>query len=369
MIMKHTKRACLLIMLVGAVLLVIENPRRGMAQVLVAKKGPHSLTVERIKVHGKSLEGNLAGDSPDREVAVLLPPSYAAEKARHYPVVYVLHGFSDKLEGWFGSEQHWINLPIVVGRAFAEGTAEMIIVMPDAYTRFEGSMYSSSVTTGDWESYIASELVAFVDSHYRTIRHAASRGIAGHSMGGYGALRIGIRHPDVFSTTYALNPCCLTLAFAVPQDAEAATRMEAVRTFADLAKADLGIRAAFASAAAWSPNPKNPPFFIDLPWHDGARQPMVIAKWTANRPLFMLDQNVANLRKLRGIGFDGGNRDIPPNIEGVKILDDELNANGIAHAFELYDGDHTSSAAARLEKVVLPFLAQRLEFGSTTRPH
>jgi S-formylglutathione hydrolase len=190
---------------------------------------------------------------------------------------------------------------------------------------------------------------------------AASRGIVGHSMGGYGALRIGMRHPDVFSTIYALNPCCLTLAFAVPQNAEEAARMESVKTFDDLAKADLGLKAAFASAAAWSPNPKNPPFFIDLPWRDGVQQSLVIAKWTANRPLFMVDQNVPNLRKLRGIGFDGGSRDIPPNVEGVRMLDEELNANGIAHAFELYDGDHTSGAAAQLEKVVLPFLTQRLE--------
>jgi len=367
--MKHIKRTCALITLAGAALLVTETPRCSMARAQVVKEGTPSLTVERIKVHGKSLEGNLAGDSPDREVAVLLPPSYAAEKERRYPVVYVLHGFSDKLDGWFGSEQHWVKLPVVVDRALAEGTAEMILVIPDAYTRFEGSMYSSSVTTGDWENYIASELVAHVDSHYRTMGRAASRGIVGHSMGGYGALRIGMRHPDVFSTIYALNPCCLTLAFAVPQDAQAAKRMEAVRTFDDLARADVGIKAAFASAAAWSPNPKNPPFFIDLPWHDGSRQPMVIAKWTANRPLFMVDQNVANLRKLRGIGFGGGSHDIPSNIDGVRILDDELNAIGIAHAFELYDGDHTSGAAARLEKVVLPFLAQKLEFGNTTWPH
>ena len=218
--MKHIKQTCMLIMLASAVLLVTDTPRRSIAQAQVVKQGTPSLTVERIKVHGKSLEGNLAGDSPDREVAVLLPPSYAAEKERRYPVVYVLHGFSDKLDGWFGSEAHWIKLPTVVNRALAEGVAEMIIVMPDAYTRFEGSMYSSSVTTGDWENYIASELVAYVDSHYRTIGRATSRGIAGHSMGGYGALRIGMRHPDVFSTIYALNPCCLTLAFAVPQDAE-----------------------------------------------------------------------------------------------------------------------------------------------------
>ena len=179
------------------------------------------------------------------------------------------------------------------------------------------------------------------------LRAAALRATRWVDMGRF-ALACGI--PMYFRPYTLLNPCCLTLAFAVPQDAEAATRMEAVRTFDDLARADLGIKAAFASGAAWSPNPKNPPFFIDLPWHDGARQPMVIAKWTANRPLFMVDQNVANLRKLRGIGFDGRQSRHSTERRGGQDTYDELNAIGIAHAFELYDGDHISGAAARLEK-------------------
>lgn len=316
--------------------------------------------VEFVKVHGKVLEGNLEGDSPDRDVAVLLPASYATAKNRRYPVVYMLHGFTDKMGKWFGREKFWINLPEVVDRANATGAGEMIVVMPDAYTRYEGSMYSTSVTTGDWESYISCELVVYIDSHYRTLARAESRGIAGHSMGGYGALRIGIRHPEVFSVIYALNPCCLTPGFAVPRDAASASGIEAVKTFDDLAKAGIVTRATFASAAAWSPNPKNPPFFVDLPWRDGVQQPMVVAKWTANRPLFMVDQNIWNLRKLRGIGFDGGSHDIPENVAGVQILHDELNTYAISHEFELYDGDHTNAVAARLEKVVLPFFAGQL---------
>src|ERR1700678_4468050 len=57
---------------------------------------------ERIKVHGKSLEGNLEGDSPDRDVSVYLPPSYATARTRRYPVVYLLHGYTNSDEGWFG---------------------------------------------------------------------------------------------------------------------------------------------------------------------------------------------------------------------------------------------------------------------------
>jgi S-formylglutathione hydrolase len=168
----------------------------------IAQKG----TVERIKVHGKSLEGNLSGDTADRDVSIYLPPSYKTDRSRRYPVVYMLHGFTDSDEKWFGFTEHWINLPEVIDKT---GAKEMIVVMPNAFTRFQGSMYSDSVVTGNWERYIAQELVAFVDSHYRTIPHSTSRGLAGHSMGGYGALRIGMKYPTVFSSLYALSPCCL----------------------------------------------------------------------------------------------------------------------------------------------------------------
>ena len=106
--------------------------------------------VERIKVHGVGLEGNLAGDSPDRDVSVYLPPSYQTDKNRRYPVIYFLHGFTDSDDKWYGLTKHWINLPAVVDKALAEGkTGEFIIVTPNAYNRYFGSMYSNSVTIGN----------------------------------------------------------------------------------------------------------------------------------------------------------------------------------------------------------------------------
>src|SRR5712691_11555860 len=170
---------------------------------------PHG-SIERIKVHGKALEGNLEGDSPDRDVSIYLPPGYRTSSNRRYPVVYLLHGYTDNDDRWYGRIKHFINVPEAVDNALAGGAArEMIVVMPNAYTRYQGSMYSSSVTTGDWESFIAKELVAYTDGHYRTLADVKSRGLAGHSMGGYGTLRIGMKYPNVFSSLYALSPCCM----------------------------------------------------------------------------------------------------------------------------------------------------------------
>jgi S-formylglutathione hydrolase FrmB len=96
----------------------------------------------------------------------------------------MLHGFTDSDAQWFGAVKHWINLPEVINKALADGnTREMIVVMPNGFTRFKGSMYSNSVTVGDWETFVTKELVSYIDMHYRTLAQAASRGLAGHSMG------------------------------------------------------------------------------------------------------------------------------------------------------------------------------------------
>jgi len=321
-------------------------------------------TVERIKVHGASLEGNLSGDSPDRDVSIYLPPSYKTDPNRRYPVIYMLHGFTDSDDKWFGLTKHWINLPEVLDRALAKGAKELIVVMPNAYTRFAGSMYSKSVTVGDWEEYVARELVAYVDSHYRTLRARESRGLAGHSMGGFGTLRIGMKYPDVYSSIYALNPCCLApVSSPTANDAVSSglANAESIRTDEEFQKASFGVKAALASAAAWSPNPQNPPFFLDLPLKDGQWQPATAAKWAANAPLATLDQYVFNFKRLRAIGFDAGTQEASISATS-RMLHEALDRYGIVHAFEIYEGNHVNRVAERIATKMLPFFSANLEF-------
>src|SRR4051812_8556805 len=249
-------------------------------------EGAKPVPVERIKVHGASLEGNLEGDAADRDVMVFLPPSYAMDRSRRYPVVYALHGYSIGAEQWSGE----IHVPQTIEGAFAKGAKEMIVVLPDSKTVHNGSMYSSSATTGDFENFVARDLVAHIDAHYRTIAVRESRGLVGHSMGGYGTTRIGMKHPDVFGSLYIMSPCCLSPRAPMKPEDEAA--LAAVKTPADSEKLPFGQRAALASAAAWSPNPHNPPLYLDLPV--GENQQRVLAKWAANSPLAFVDQYAAN---------------------------------------------------------------------------
>jgi S-formylglutathione hydrolase FrmB len=346
------------------ILLLATYPGLNLAQVQTevppVVPGAKPVTAERIKIHGTSLEGNLEGDTVDRDVIVFLPPSYQKDKHRRYPVVYALHGFSIGAEQW----THEIHVPQTIEGAFQQGAKEMIVVLPDSKTVHNGSMYSSSVTTGDFEQFIAHDVVAYIDAHYRTIADRRSRGLVGHSMGGYGAMRIGMKHPDVFGSLYIMSPCCLS-----PRPGglspELEKTLEAVKTPEDSAKLPFFSRAQLASAAAWSPDPKNPPLYLDLPAKGGEPQPDVLAKWTANAPLAFIDQYIGNLREYRAIAIDVGDQDGLRTDTGK--LHDVLDKYGIANGFETYHGTHTSAVADRFQNHVLPFFSQNLCFQANCR--
>jgi len=319
--------------------------------------------VEHIMVHGKALEGNLEGDSPDREVTVYLPASYRTDQNRRYPVVYLLHGFGfhdDMFTGRLG------NLTESADRlASAQGFSVPIIVTPNAYTLHRGSMYSNSVTTGDWETFIAQDLVGYIDSHYRTIDARISRGLAGHGMGGYGALRIGMKRPDVFSSLYIMSAEFLEATENARP--ESAANAEAIKTraqaeeaarAADTQPAGSSPSLALALAAAWSPNANNPPLFLDLPVKDGKVRSDIASRWTANTSLAMLESQATNLNKLYAIAIDVGTKD--RSMASNRRLHESMSRLKIAHSYEEYEGDQTNRLGDRLDRNLLPFFSKSL---------
>jgi len=269
-----------------------------------------------------------------------------------------LHGYSIGAAQW--SKE--IHLSTTAQNAFAKGAKEMILVLPDSKTVHNGSMYSRSVTTGDFETFIARDLIAYIDRHYRTIAKRESRGLAGHSMGGYGASRIGMKHADMFGALYMMSPCCLSARGAGPTDAASIKAWEAVKTPADSAKLPFMLRGQLAAAAAWSPNPKNPPLYLDLPVKDGAVRSDVLAKWAANAPLAFVDQYMGDLRRYKAIAIDVGDKD---GLKGdAQALHEVLDRNSIANSFEIYEGDHTNRVAWRFQDEVLPFFDRQLDFAT-----
>jgi S-formylglutathione hydrolase len=340
-------------------------------------------TVEHIKVHAKSLEGNLLGDSADRDVFVYLPPSYQTSRNQRYPVVYLLHGYGLTAERWVP----FIGLPGLADKDIEAGNAkEMIMVSPDSFNKYNGAMYSSSPTNGDWETFLTKELVAYVDKNYRTLANRDSRGLAGHSMGGYGTWRLAMKYPDVFSSIYAMSSCCLMNgtppgagrggapgAGAAKQAPPAAATADKQSDAKGDGKGKGGAKggrgggfgnAAFAEGAAWSPNPSKPLFF-DQPTENGVYSGAVGARWMANSPLVMANFYIANLKKYKAIAMDVGLQDTLAGSN--RDMDALLTSLGIEHTYETYEGDHTNHVKDRFEQKVLPFFTAHLTFSAAKR--
>jgi enterochelin esterase-like enzyme len=339
---------------VSAFCVIVAGALSGAAPELAVAEDGGTGTVERIKVHSAAIEGNLQGNTADRDVLVYLPPSYHAERRRRYPVVYQLHGWLPGAEQWAGM----LKFEEGTNQAIGSGSAkEMIVVVPDSLTVHGGSMYSTSVTSGDFEGFIARDLVAYIDGHYRTLATRASRGLSGHSMGGYGTWRIAMKYPELYSSFYAMSSCCLQ-----PYAAEGPGMADAgkIATLEQAAQAPIFTRVQLTLAAAWSPNPAKPPLYFDFPLADGAVDPLILTKWNANVPLAIVDQYIPNLREYDAIGIEVGLQD--GLIGQNKALSDILTSYGIEHVYETYEGDHTNRVAERYETRVLPFFSKVLAF-------
>jgi len=310
---------------------------------------PAEARTEKIKVHGASLEGNLEGNSADRDVYVFLPPSYDSNADKRYPVVYFLHGYFATADAY----ENLVKFQEAVDEAAAAGN-ELIVVLPDAHTKFKGAMYSNSVTTGDFEGFVTRDLVSHIDANYRTLARAESRGLSGHSMGGYGTLKIVMKYPGIYSSMYAMAPCCLSPSAITLEQARGAASM----TPEQIEAADFGAAAAAASLAAWAPDPNNPPNFIAVDEKDGKLSPVITARLHANSPLVLLSQSVPQLKAMTAIGIDVGDKDFL--LADDTAMHNELNRFGVTHDWEVFEGDHGNRVAARVRSDLLPFFGKHL---------
>jgi S-formylglutathione hydrolase FrmB len=251
-----------------------------------------------------------------------------------------------------------------MNRGIAEGCfGEMIIVMPDARTKMMACLYTNSSATGNWEDFIFRDLVSFVDRKYRTLARPESRGIAGHSMGGHGAIKLGMRHPDVFSVVYAMNPAVLGWGGEISIENPAFGAFLEMTTPREALEAGTLAAGAFGLAQAFSPNPNRPPFYADLPVRmvNGKlqRDEPIYDKWQANMPLNMVTPYKSNLLKLRGLRFDTAWEDEFTHIPiTARAFAHKLTEMDVPFTFEEYNGNHRNrmwGRTGRLYTEVLPY--------------
>jgi S-formylglutathione hydrolase FrmB len=328
---------------------------------------------DTLVIPAPSLTQNLLGESHEREIRLYLPPSYFTSDTR-YPVVYYLPGFTD-------TSMLGFNLPGDADTLVRSGAIrEMIIVIANGVNQLGGSFYVNSPVTGRWEDFIVSDVVTYIDTHYRTIAQASSRAISGHSMGGFGALNIAMRHPDVFSVVYSLSPGLfdsnglaesqlfssegyINRFIAYEQRVEALpladAQPEMMRSPDDFT---------LAYGLAFAPNAGKHPPYLDYPYAQAntklVRDDAIWKKWDAGYGGIAeeIQQYHANLLQLKGLVVDYGRQDqyawIP---KGCAYFGDQLSAAGIPHELRSYEGGHENRLSERLGKYMLPFLSERLE--------
>ena len=318
-------------------------------------------------LYSAALENN-GGENPIRRVTIYFPPDYD-ETTNRYPVIYYLHGFtwSDSLQV---ANDHFDKL---LDKAIAEGIIKpVIVVMPDQYTLYRGSWYTNSSLTGNWSDFTAKDLVTYVDQHYRTIPDRESRGITGNSMGGYGAIKIGMLFPDIFTSVYALSPGILGLTKEFGPAGIGYKRAQQIKTREELISGwnEIEANIVVAMGRAFSPNPNNPPFYTDLPFtYEGDSLIInykVLELWNKNSPIEMADAYISNLKKLKALKLDWGrNEDFHVLPVTCQMFSQKLENIGINHYAEEYIGTHSNKLwtdDGRALNDMLPFFNTYLKF-------
>ncbi|MBX7152866.1 esterase family protein [bacterium] len=305
------------------------------------------------------LKTNPLNDPYRRKLAVYLPPSYNTNAEKRYPVIYLLSGFMG-FGTMFLSPQAWgYSLDERCDKLIADGKMkEAIIVMPDCFTKYGGSQYLNSSALGNYEDYIIKEIVPFIDSHYRTRAEIDHRAVMGKSSGGFGALRLAMKYPEVFSVTfcsagdmyfeYAYKPdipkCYNTVDRAGGLKNFLEKFFEAPKKTGDMISA-INI---IAMSAAYSPNLDNKLFGFDLPFDtkSGELKNDIWQRWLEHDPVLMIEKDrwQNQLRRLKHIFLECGSRDEYFLHIGARIFTQRLKNFGIVHAYEEFDDGHMGTS-------------------------
>lgn len=308
--------------------------------------------IDQHTIVSEALRDNPLGDPFERPLWVHVPPGYD-EGTERLPVVYVIQGYTGQVTMWANSMPFKPTYLETADRVLADGPP-VIVVYVDAWTSYGGSQYVDSVGTGDYLTYLCDEVVPFVDERYRTLAARESRGIQGKSSGGYGAMTVPLRRPDVFGALAthagdALYELCYLREFG-----------EAARTLRDydgdvfawwadfnahqpfMKPADAVLLELFGCSACYSPAPDGSP---QLPFDPvtGEPVPEQWERWLANDPVRLVRERADVVPDLVAVWIDAGRSDDFFLDLGAQVFRDRVLEAGLPEDrlhFELFDGTH-----------------------------
>ena len=249
----------------------------------------------------------------------------------------------------------------------------MILAAPDTKGKtYIGTFYTNSSLNGRWEDFITQDLVQFVERNYRAVRQSRSRGIMGVSMGGYGAIKLALKHPDIFSVVYGNVPALLRFTEPDPVGFPmwAWQQMVGLQSVEEMLRIGKVAVMMMSAGAALTANLSNPPFFFDVPYQlvDGQLEKVdrVFDRIVAETPLAMLADYEKQVRQLKGIAFDAATQDVFVDIlPSCKEFSQALDNLKIDHTFEVFAGEHADRFADRCQTVILPFFLTCYSLGRT----
>ncbi len=319
---------------------------------------PAASVLDVKSIPAPSLEKNLVSEPTTQGITVYLPPSYQTGE-KSYPVVYFLPGFGDDYAAYGNSFKDAMDRLIASSKV-----KEMIVVTINGNNVIGGSFFYNSPTTGNWEDFVVKDVVSYVDTNYRTIKDAKSRGISGHSMGGFGAINAAMHNPEVFSSLYSMSPGIF--APGGLEESPFALTEEAVNTLETLTSY---IQGDFANAygAAFLPDSKGPFMKYPLKKVNGkiVKDEALAKQWESGYG--GIDEKIKkygdNLKKFKSIVIEYGKQDefawIP---KGCDYFSQKLTEAGITNKLVSFDGNHQDQAIKRYEEFALPFFSEQLAF-------
>ncbi|MBC8131983.1 MAG: esterase [Deltaproteobacteria bacterium] len=312
--------------------------------------------IENLVIDSAVLAGNPLGDPARRAPPVWLPPSYDSSPSRRFPVIYWLAGFTSTGASLFQGTPWQPPLGERLNRLMTSGQmGEAIVVAPDCFTRFGGSQYLDSPATGLYETHVCQELIPAVDAKFRTIRHANARGIGGKSSGGFGALVLAMRHPDLFCAVASHAGDAyfeVSVLRDIPTAARTLRRHHGISGFlrhfdAAVTKKsdDISTMMMLAMSAAYAPSPGAPDGFL-LPFDPDTGE-LVMQVWRRFKawdPAELLASHADALRGMRLVYLDAGTRDEWGLDLAARLMATRMRRLGITVDHQEFDDGHMNTA-------------------------